>query len=70
MREMSSAICGGFLMLNIEIGDINTKFAKAIILSFYNKNLLTSDEYIAISKKLDSFDIYIDIITLKSDICM
>lgn len=57
-------------MLNIENKDINNKVAKAIILSFYKKNLLTSDEYIAISKKLDSFDNHIDIITLKSDICM
>lgn len=57
-------------MLNIQNNRIDNKVAKAIILSFYNKKLLTSDEYIAISKKLDSFNNYIDIITQKSDICM
>lgn len=57
-------------MLNIQNNRIDNKVAKAIILSFYNKKLLTSDEYIAISKKLDSFDNQIDIITQKSDICM
>lgn len=48
---------------------VTTALYHAIILSFYEKGLLTSDELIVIRGELRKRGISLDIITLKSDVC-
>lgn len=49
--------------------EINKVIASSIIMTFYNKKLLTDSEFFAINRELNIDSKSVDIITLKSDIC-
>lgn len=55
-------------MLKINNKEINKVIARSIIITFYNKKLLTTSEFFTISKELNIDSEPIDIITLKSDV--
>jgi len=56
-------------MFKINNKEINKVIASSIIMTFYNKKLLTDNEFFAISRELNIDSKSVDIITLKSDIC-
>ena len=56
-------------MLKTNNKEINKVIASSIIMTFYNKKLLTDSELFAISRELNIDSKSVDIITLKSDIC-
>ena len=56
-------------MLKTNNKEINKVIASSIIMTFYNKKLLTDSEFFAISRELNIDGKSVDIITLKSDIC-
>ena len=55
--------------ININNKNIDNALYQAIILSFYEKGLLTNDEIMCIRKDLRKRGISLDNITLKSDVC-
>ena len=56
-------------MLKTNNKEVNKVIASSIIMTFYNKKLLTDSEFFAISRELNIDNKSVDIITLKSDIC-
>jgi hypothetical protein len=56
-------------MLKTNNKEVNKVIASSIIMTFYNKKLLTDSEFFAISRELNIDSKSVDIITLKSDIC-
>lgn len=56
-------------MLKTNNKEVNKVIASSIIMTFYNKKLLTDSELFAISRELNIDSKSVDIITLKSDIC-
>ena len=56
-------------MLKTNNKEVNKVIASSIIITFYNKKLLTDSEFFAISREFNIDSKSVDIITLKSDIC-
>lgn len=56
-------------MLKTNNKEVNKVIASSIIMTFYNKKLLTDSEFFAINRELNIDSKSVDIITLKSDIC-
>ena len=56
-------------MLKTNNKEVNKVIASSIIMTFYNKKLLTDSEFFTISRELNIDSKSVDIITLKSDIC-
>ena len=59
-----------FMEYNFDEAIATSALYYAIIMSFYEQKLLTSDELIDIRKELRKRGISLDNITLKSDVCV